>query len=480
MGCFAFLEDGDMKLMKGIAAALAIGVLYACLLAFVFTPGTAHGAVTGSGLGPVDLSHLSSLSVLAGGAALIGSFEVSTSQWDQLLQENYVLKDVVDALNKSTVFKSKLNKKRTSSGRRDIYAVMLGVHQGVGARAENAKLPAAGRGQYEDAIVTTKYNYAQLYITGQAKEFSTRKAFVDFAMRILRDTKEGLTLDFARQSWSDGTGRIGLVNNGAGYAAGLATVAVDSAYGVAWGSLATNTTFLFKKNMTIAFDTEDNAGNGYTIQSMTGTGITFTPVLQNAIADNCPIYRLGAKNNEVEGWLKMVATADFMTSVLGLGTDVYHNIDRGDNSDWEGTAVDIGAALSLTNIRTVKDRLFRRGGSADLCIASPEVVRDFEALLTTMARIVPATKLQYGATALEHDGLKWTKDKDAPVKSFNLCNTEDIVIAQRNEPSWKKQGDSIFRVVSGYDAEEATLLWYSNYDCPNPKNQAIGYNLTVS
>lgn len=408
------------------------------------------------------------------------AFEVSTSQWDQLLQENYVLKDVVDAINKATVFKSKLNRKRTSSGRRDIYPVMLGVHQGVGARAENAKLPAAGRGQYEDAIITTKYNYAQLYITGQAKEFSTRKAFVDFAMRILRDTKEGLTLDLARQSWSDGTGRIALVNNGGGYAAGVQTFTVDSAYGVAWGSLATNTTFLFKKNMTVAFDTEDNAGQGYVIDAITSTTIhTSTPLL-NAIADNCPIYRLGAKNNEIEGWLKVVATSDFMTSVLGLGTDVYHNIDRSDNTDWEGTAVDFGAALSLTNIRNLKDRLFRRGGSADLCIGSPEIVRDFEALLTTMARIVPATKLQYGATALEHDGLKWTKDKDAPVKSMNLVNTEDLIWAQRNEPSWKKQGDSIFRVVSGYDAEEATLLWYSNFDCPNPKNQAIGYNITTS
>lgn len=408
------------------------------------------------------------------------AFEVSTSQWDQLLQENYVLKDVVDAINKATVFKSKLNRKRTSSGRRDIYPVMLGVHQGVGARAENAKLPAAGRGQYEDAIVTTKYNYAQLYITGQAKEFSTRKAFVDFAMRILRDTKEGLTLDLARQSWSDGTGRIALVNNGAGYAAGVSTVAVDSAYGVAWGSLAANTTFLFKKNMTVAFDTEDNAGQGYTISSSTGTAITFAPALLNAITDNTPIYRLGAKNNEVEGWLRLVATSAFMTSVLGLGTSTYHNIDRSVNSDFEGTAVDFGGALSLTNIRNLKDKLFRRGGSADLCVASPEIVRDFEALLTTMARIVPATKLQYGATALEHDGLKWTKDKDAPVASMNLVNTEDLIWAQRNEPSWKKQGDSIFRVVSGYDAEEATLLWYSNMDCPNPKNQAIGYNITTS
>jgi hypothetical protein len=45
---------------------------------------------------------------------------------------------------------------------------------------------------------------------------------------------------------------------------------------------------------------------------------------------------------------------------------------------------------------------------------------------------------------------------------------------------WKKQGDSIFRVVSGYDAEEATLMWYSNLDAPTPKNQAMGYNITTS
>lgn len=461
-----------MKSVKGIAGWL----LLVCLIAFVL-PHAAVAAVAAHAIAPAA-GHVGP-DVFA--APLIGlSFEVSTSQWDQLLQENYVLRDIVDAINKATVFKSKLNRKRTSAGRRDIYPVMLGVHQGVGARAENAKLPAAGRGQYEDAIVTTKYNYAQLYITGQAKEFSTRKAFVDFAMRILKDTKEGLTLDLGRQSWSDGTGRIGLVNNGGGYAGGVSTVAVDSAYGVAWGSLSTNTTFLFKKNMTIAFDTEDNGGNGYAIQSSTGTTITFTPALQNAIADNCPIYRLGAKNNEIEGWLKAVATSTFMTSVLGLGTSVYHNIDRSANSDWEGTAVDFGAALSLTNIRNLKDKLFRRGGVADLCIASPEINRDFEALLTQIARIVPATKLQYGATALEHDGLKWTKDKDAPVASMNLVNTEDLIWAQRNEPSWKKQGDSIFRVVSGYDAEEATLLWYSNIDCPNPKNMAIGYDITTS
>lgn len=410
----------------------------------------------------------------------MAAFEVTTSQWDQLLQENYVIQDIVEAINKATVFKSKLARKRTSSGRRDIYPVMLGVHQGVGARAENAKLPAAGRGQYEDVIITTKYNYAQLYITGQAKEFSTRKAFVDFAVRILKDTKEGLALDIGRQCWGDGSGTIALVNNGAGYAAGLATVAVDSAYGVLWGSVATNTTYLFKKNMAIAFGAEDNAGNGYSITSMTGTTITFTPALLNAIVDNTKITRLGAGSNEIEGWLRMVATSAFMTGVLGLGTSVYHNIDRSVYSDFEGSVTDFGAALSFANIRNLKDKLFRRGGSSDLCIASPEILRDFEALLTTIARIVPATKLAYGATALEHDGLKWTKDKDAPVAAMHLVNASEITWAQRNEPSWKKQGDSIFRVVSGYDAEEATLMWYANLDAPTPRNLALGYNITTT
>jgi hypothetical protein len=150
----------------------------------------------------------------------MADFEVSTTQWDALLQENYVIDSIVDAINKATVFKSKLGRKRMSYGRRDIYSVNVGTHQGVGARAENARLPQYGAGQYQDAIVTSKYNYAQAYITGQSKSFSTRKAFVDFAMRLIKDTKEGMTQDIGRQCWGDGSGKLALVNNGGGYAAG--------------------------------------------------------------------------------------------------------------------------------------------------------------------------------------------------------------------------------------------------------------------
>lgn len=408
----------------------------------------------------------------------MADYEVSTTQWDALLQENYVIKDIVDAIDTSTVFKNKLTHKRMSHGRRDIYSVRVGVHQGVGARAENAQLPEAGAGIYEDVIVTSKYNYAQAYITGQAKTFSTRKAFVSFAMRILKDTKEGLTLDLGRQSWSDGSGTLGLVN--VALAAGVNVAAVDSAYGVLWGSLAANTTFLFRKNMKIQFG--DNAGAtglGYQVTAITGTTITFTPVTTAIVADNARIYRVGAKDKEIEGWLKIVASGAFQTGTLGLADDTYHGIDRGDYPDWAGNAVDVGAAISLTNMRTLKDTLFARGGNPDLCISSQEVARDYEALLTPNQRYVPAITLKSGHTALEHDGLKFTKDKDAPKKCINLVDTSSIAWAERGSPSWKKQGESIFRVVDNYDAERATLLWYSNLDCESPKDQLIGYNLTV-
>lgn len=406
----------------------------------------------------------------------MANYSVTSAQWDALLQENYIMKNVVDAINKATIFKSKLQRKRMSHGRRDIYPVMLGTHQGVGARAENSALPQYGGGVYQDVIVTSKYNYAQSYITGQAKVFSSQKAFVQFAMRLMKDTKEGLTLDIGRQMWGDGSGTLGTLNGALAAAGNVLTI--QSAYGVAWGCTATNTTFLFKLNMNIQIAVDDNSGSGYQVTAITGTTVTISPACAAGAASGARVYRLGAKDNEIEGWLKGVASNAFMTGVLGLANGVYHGIDRSVYPDYEGNVLDYaGAALSLSNFRTLKDKGFRRGATPDLCIGSPEVLAAYEALLTPNQRFIPAVKLDGGATALEHDGLKFTKDKDAPVKAISLVSTDGIAIAQREDPNWIKQGDSILRVKSGFDAEEATLRWYSNLDFENPKDQLLGYNL---
>ena len=409
----------------------------------------------------------------------MADYQVTSATFDALLKEDYIRDDIVDAINKATVFKSKLNRTETIDGRRAIYAVQVQVAQGNGSRAEGAPLPNYGGGVYQDAIVNTFSHYARFVVTGQSEVFSSRNAFVQFVERTLKDTKEGLTLNLARQSWSDGSGTIAMVNGST--AAGSSTIALKNAFGVAWGSAATNTTFLCRQGMTVQFGSENNGGQGYTIGAITGTTIAITPALQNAVSDGARMTLVNSANQEVEGWLKIVATASFMTSVLGQSSTVYHNIDRAAYSVWEGNVTDASqAALSLANIRAIKDKLFVRGETAELCIGSPQIVRDYEALLTPNQRFVPAVKLDGGATAIEHDGLLFTKDKDAPLQALNLVSPSGIAWAQRNDPEFIKQGDQILQKVSGYDMKEAVLRWYANLDCSVPRGQAMLYNLNVA
>lgn len=424
------------------------------------------------------------LAALAGTASSIGATMAviaTLAQWDALLQEDYIMKELVQAVDNSTPFKDKLQRKGMTEGRRRVYAVKVGMSQGQGARAEGGQMPQYGAGEYQNVYVTSKYNYAPFKVTGQSLEFSTRAAFVEFGMQILKDTKEGLNNFAGRQCWGDGSGKLALINNGAGYPAATVTVIVDSAYGVLWGSLATNTTFLFKRNMMIQFNLEDNGGVGYKVTGSTLTTITFTPGLANAIVDNAPIYTLGSKDLEIEGWLKLAGTSAFLTGELGLGNAIYHNIDRAAFPEWEGNVVNAGAALSLANIRATRDALFKRTNDeqTNLGIASTEVMRDFEALLVANQRFVPSTQLKAGYSVLSHDDLGFTKDAKAPVKSMNFACTKEIAWAQTKDPHWLQDGNGIMRVVPGQDAFEALLKWYSNLDCSEPRRQAILYNLTV-
>lgn len=408
------------------------------------------------------------------------AIQVTLANFDALLQEDYVQQDIVSAINKATIFKDKLRRSAPTAGRRRIYPVQVGTSQGTGSVAEGAALPPVGAGIYQDVIAQAKYIYSRYQITGQSLEFSTRKAFVEFGMRAMTDTKESLMLQVQRQTWGDGQGTLGKLSNGGNpLTVGSTAATITAAYGVAWGSPSTNTTMLFRQNMLVQFGAENNGGAGYTVQSVSGTGITFTPPLVNQVADAVAITVLGAfaTSAEIEGWLKIVGTAAFGTT-LGYGT-TYHGINRSNFPVWEGNATDAGgAALSLTNIRAIKDQLFKRGAVAELSVNSPEVTAAYEALLTPNQRFVPAIKLEGGATAIEHDGLKFTKDKDAPTKAFNLmCNTS-ITWMQTGEPHWlKDSAGAVLRVIEGYDLLTATLKWYSNLDCEQPRYQAILFNL---
>ena len=411
------------------------------------------------------------------------SFIASRTNWDALLQEDYVQKGIVEAINTATPFKDTLKRVGMTSGRRRVYPVKVGASQGQGARAEGAAMPQYGAGEYVDALVRAKYNYAPLKITGQAEEFGTKAAFVEFAMQILKDTKEGLKLFTGRQCWGDGQGILALVNAGGGYAAGISAITVDSAYGVAWGSLSTNTTFLLKRNASIQFGTENNGGSGYTILSVTNTGIVIDPPLQNAVADNTNITTTGSADLEIEGMLMATGTSAFMTGVLNLSTDTYHGIDRSAFPEWDGNVLDVaGGALSLTTIRILRDLIFNRtdDDESNLLMASTAFSRVYENLLVPAQRYVPATKLEGGHTLLEHDGLRVSKDSRAPQRAFFLTDTKTVQWAQTRDPHWENDGSGILRVVPGQDAKEGLLKWYSELDFTEPRRCGVAYDILIA
>lgn len=409
------------------------------------------------------------------------SFIASRANWDALLEEDYVKGQIIDAVNVATPFRDKLKRVGMTSGRRRVYAVKVGTSQGQGARAEGANMPGYGAGEYQDALVSAKYNYAPFKITGPAEEFGTKAAFVEFGMQILKDTKEGMKLFTGRQCWGDGQGILGRVNNGGGYAGGTSTIAVDSPYGVLWGSLSTMTTMLFKRNQVIQFGSEDNGGAGYTITAVGTTSITISPVLANAISDDDAITTLGSGGLEIEGMLVASATAALM-STLGLGTDVYHGIDRGTYPEWEGNVVNVNAALSLSVIRQLRDTIYKRTDDeeSNLFMCSTEIARAYEALLQPGQRFVPAQRLDGGHTILEHDGLRIAKDSKAPTRAFFLTDTRKIQWAQTRDPHWLKDSNGIMRVVPGQDAMEGLLRWYSNLDFTEPRRCGMAYNVTLS
>lgn len=407
----------------------------------------------------------------------MAGFVATLANWDALLQEDYVQGQIVSAINIATPFRDTLKRVGMTSGRERVYAVKVGASQGQGARAEGANMPNYGAGEYQDCTLKARYNYAPFKITGQSEEFGSRRAFVEFAMQILKDTKEGLRLFTGRQCWADGQGILALVNGA--LLAGASTVVADSAYGVLWGSLATNTTFLIKRKMVVQFGTEDNSGQGYQITGVTATGFTITPPLANAVADNATITILGSGGLEIEGLLIGGATAAFQTT-LGLASTIYHGINRTNFPEWEGNVINIAAALTLTGIRTLRDTIYKRTDDeeSNLFMCSTEMVADYEALLQPGQRFVPAVKLEGGHTIIEHDGLRISKDSRAPIKAIFLMDTKCIAWAQTRDPHWLQDGQGIMRVVPGQDAKEALLKWYSNLDFEEPRRVGIGYNVT--
>lgn len=392
-----------------------------------------------------------------------------------LLKDDYVTQEITDAVNKSTVFLSRLGSQKTTHGRQYIFPVQLGLSQGHGARAENAQLPDAGFGEYEQASGTVVYLYSQMYITGQSIEATagSKAAFADVLKQALRDVREGHKVDVQRQVWGDGTGIIGRV---ASAVADSTTVPVTDPFGLTYAGTLDNSqkTRLFKRKMQIFIDSSTPVATTVTGVNSDGTITVASPI---TVDEGSAIYRGDAtdlarvnKDKEIHGITAIVSD-----------TGTYLNIDRTGKPEWQANLVDAAGALSEEKMRIALDEALVNGNAQpDLMITDVVTRRRYEALLQSFKRFTNPMQLEGGFTALEFDGRPLVVDKDAPPERIWFLHTPDItwyIMGAANGKFMDRDGAVLDR-VPGRDAYQATYYKYADLACKRPANQTVLFGIT--
>jgi len=403
---------------------------------------------------------------------------------DGILKDTHLLQQIQNAVNKSTVLLSRLGVSRSMSGRKGLFSVQVGTHQGVGARAENATLPVSGFGEYIQPEVTVKYLYGVFNITGPtiAATRDNKGAFADALKRAIMDTREGLKLDVQRQVWGDGSAIIGLTN---GTGAGGATIQIDSPYGLARYDNGHPVKFIKRNAIVDTLDTtnsdavlDDDITVTAVAHAATYTSITQAGTWSGTIADGDKVVRYDVTPGleiELRGLSAIVDTTGHESGGKYLG------IVRASYPEWQGNVVDNSTAdITEARLRAMLDLVETEGDSRpDLIITNYNQRAKYEALLTPSKRFVSPMQLEGGFTALEFDGLPIVVDKDAPPEHWWFVDTSTIQWFQMSDFMWMDKDGSVLDRVQGKDAYQAVLFKYADLGCTDPANNAVLYGCGI-
>lgn len=410
---------------------------------------------------------------------------------DGILKDTYVMEQIANAVNMSTVLLSRLQTSQSISGRKGIMSLQVGVHQGVGARGDNQALPVAGWAEYIQPETTMKYLYGRFYVTGPAIAATrdNKGAFAELIKRSLKDTREGLRLDVQRQCWGPSTGTLAKSTE----AAGDTTMVVNDPYGISRYDNSAPVKFL-KRNMILDvvdtdLSTEHDADVTVTAVSHGSSSTTLTQASNwtNTMADGDFVcrYDLGPTSSahrqlEVMGLLGHVDDGTVLNTDFSITS--YQAVTRASYPEYQGNVVDNATAtITEAKLRSMLDLCETEGDSRpDLIITDYTQRALYEALLTPSKRFVNPMQLEGGFRALEFDGLPIVVDKDCPPEHWFFINSETLKWYQMSDWEWMDEDGAVLTKVSGYDAYEAILYKYADLGCTDPADNAVLYGCGIA
>ena len=393
------------------------------------------------------------------------------SNFDAALKIDY-LPVIREQLNNSSILLNKVQRnERDVTGKEWRMTAHYARNSGVGAGSETA-LPTAGNQAYLNPYDTVAYNRARITVSGPVMKASRNdkgaiiRALDSEIQGAVRDAKKEVNY----QLHNDGTSRRCLVNGDPGTGT---TLTVD----------APGTNYLYDGMIVdiIADDTGVATDTDVTISTVdSATACTVSAALDTGIADNDWVIRADSHDGagitpsdsyEMMGIKGIVDDATYVTTLHNVSRSSYAwwKCSTFTNDDNSGTNRD----LTLDLIQEAISAVEKNGDNVNLIISGVDLRDAYASLLVADKRFVNTLDLDGGFKALEYSGIPWVADTDCQPNTIFFLNTDRLFLMQMSDWDWMDEDGAVLSRVSGSDAYEAALFWYSDLATDRPRSHSF-------
>lgn len=404
------------------------------------------------------------------------------SNYDAVLKDYYEGPVRSHIQNKVTILRHVDKSKRKWNGRRVFFPLHLSRNEGVGARAENVDLPAAGKQGYVESVIEAKYLYGRIELTGPviAASQGDKGAFATALAQEVKGMRNDLRNDTNRQVWGNPVNGINT-----GIMCQLSANADEDAVAIACDNEGTR---YLKKNMAVVIGSHADLNNGgsagvaATISSVDSTTAATVPALAGDTLNNDFVVRGDARGtsyqNEITGLSFIVDDDDSID---------LQSVDVSDNTEFKSSvfgASGVNRDLSLELMQLAIDACDEKGGEEpDLIMGHHSMRREYINLLTSDVRYAPE-QLRGGHKTLTYAGgsepMPIEFDKHAPYNKLWFIRSSDIKQYVQKDWGWADRDGAILSRVSSRDSWEAFMCYYGNLGCEVRNTHAVVEDLNAS
>jgi len=405
--------------------------------------------------------------------------------------KEYYLGPVAEQLNNEVLLLSRLESRSEDLVGKYAYVPLHKTRSGgIGARAEQAPLPVAGKQGYDKATYDLKYLYGAVQVTGPsvAKTKNEAGSFLQVLKSELDGLRNDLRKDLARQVYGDGTARV--AKCGTTDVSEVTYIQLDATEGkdaIRKGQLYVG--MLVEIGTAANVDAVSAGAVTITAVDYDNARITVSPDPTVDTTSSHFVFRAGSgvdggatatgsRSNEVDGIQRIVSTE---TSSNYLG-----GINGSDEKWWDNQRM---AIADTTNGRLAKDDLQKainlvrlQGTTPTAMITSLGIQREFYMLLEDDVRYVePDSGMNLGAgfKTLSYNGMPLIADIDAPYGRIYLLDESTMKVFSDQDWHFLDMDGQTLRQVQGYDVFEAVMARYMNIGATRRNNQLVMTGIKV-